>query len=479
MLFKKSTMLLICVLFSIHLFSMASQPETQNTINKNTEKHVLSAAQSAERQNIQKQNIQIKQEKMHCRPKWSSYISNLVEHTDSLWLRLILVFLLGLLLSLTPCIYPMIPITVGILHSHKSRSLLSNFLLSLTYTLGVATTFAVLGLMAAFTGQMVGQILTNPIVVFAFIIMLSYLAGSMFGFYEMYVPRFMTQNKYSVIGGSYLSVFVFGIASGCVASPCLSPGLVLLLTIVSTLASKILGFLLLFAFGVGLSVPLLIIGTFSGALSVLPSSGMWMIEIKKFFGIILLGMNFYFLSLIIPVQYLLPFFAFFLLCSGVYVLAYMVERGRASIWKYIKICIGVCLIAAAVFVGVQAWKLMYQKTDMWVADIKEAQQQAVCAQKKMFLDMSAPYCGICRAIESSLLQHPAVEKELAAHFVTVKLDDPNDAEYVVTQKKYDIKGVPALLVIDPATETVLARWGSELYGTESTVFIGELQRVRK
>jgi thiol:disulfide interchange protein DsbD len=422
-------------------------------------------------------NVTIKQQKMHCRPTWSTYLSTWVETTESLWLRLLLVFLLGILLSLTPCIYPMIPITVGILHTHKSRSVLANFLLSLTYTLGVATTFAALGLLAAVTGQMVGQILTNPFVILAFIAMLTYLALSMFGYYEMYVPRFLSNNKYTVKGGSYISVFLFGVASGCVASPCLSPGLVLLLTIVSTLGSNILGFLLLFAFGVGLSVPLLIIGTFSGSLSVLPSAGMWMVEVKKLFGLILLGMNFYFLNLVISKKYLLPLFGLFVLASGIYVLGGMVRRNERGLWTKIKKLIGILLVASSIAVFWSAYKAIYVKNE-WQTDINAAQQQAVCAQKKLFLDMSAPYCGICRAIESSMLKDPVVAAELE-HFVTVHLEDPNDAEYKVTQKKYDIKGVPALLVIDPGSETILARWGAELYDMDNAEFIEELQKARQ
>lgn len=422
-------------------------------------------------------DVVIKQEKMHCRPTLSTYLSTLVEKTQSLWLRLFLVFLLGILLSLTPCIYPMIPITVGILHTHKSRSVLANFLLSLTYTLGVATTFAALGLLAALTGQMVGQVLTNPFVILLFIVMLTYLAFSMFGWYEMYVPRFMSNNKYQVKGGSYISVFLFGVASGCVASPCLSPGLVLLLTIVSTLGSNILGFLLLFAFGVGLSVPLLIIGTFSGSLAILPSAGMWMVEIKKIFGLILLGMNFYFLSLVVSKKYLLPFFGLFVLGAGLYVLMGMVRAHERDWWATIKKAIGILLVASSIMVFWAAYKAIFIKNE-WQTDINAAQQQGVCAQKKLFLDMSAPYCGICRAIESSVLQDPAVASQLE-HFVTVHLEDPSEAEYQVAQKKYDIKGVPALLVIDPASETVLARWGAELYGADNTEFIAELKKARQ
>ena len=111
---------------------------------------------------------------------------------------------------------------------------------------------------------------------------MAYLALSMFGFYDMYVPNILQTKNNVNHKGSLFSAFVFGAISGSIASPCLSPGLALLLTIVATLGNNLLGFLLLFSFGIGLSIPLLIIGTFSSSINILPQAGMWMIEVKIF-----------------------------------------------------------------------------------------------------------------------------------------------------------------------------------------------------
>lgn len=172
---------------------------------------------------------------LHADASWASYISTLVQTTESTSLRLILVAALGMLLSLTPCIYPMIPITVGILQSQGSRSIARNFCLALSYTMGIASTFALLGLLAAYTGLLFGSFMTKPLVIIPLVALLVYLAGSMMGFYEMYTPRLL-QNGSSSGGGSLVSAFLFGAASGTVASPCLSPGLILLLTIVTSWA---------------------------------------------------------------------------------------------------------------------------------------------------------------------------------------------------------------------------------------------------
>lgn len=229
---------------------------------------------------------------------WREYIEGLLSKTESLWIRVLFALLLGLLLSLTPCVYPMIPITVGILQTQGSRSVLRNFLLALSYTIGIATTYALLGLSAAFTGQIFGSLLSQPFFVFMIVALLLYLAGSMIGFYEMYIPSFLTSGNQMRGGGSILSAFLFGAVAGTIASPCLSPGLVLLLTLVTAIGNKLIGFLLLFSFGVGLSIPLLIIGTFSSSLSILPSAGLWMVEIKKMFGFIMIGMCFFYLKML-------------------------------------------------------------------------------------------------------------------------------------------------------------------------------------
>ncbi len=246
----------------------------------------------------------------------SEYISNLVKTINSPFMRIILVFFLGMLLSLTPCIYPMVPITIGILQAQGSKSLLYNFLSALSYTCGIATTFALFGLLASCTGPLCGQLLMEPIFIIGLVILLTYLGLSMLGFYDVYVPKFFKPSTQNLKGGSLLSTFIFGAASGTIASPCVSPGLVLLLSIVATLNNKILGFLLLFVFGIGLSTPLLIVGAFSSSLALLPRAGLWMVEIKKLFGFMIFGMCFYYINYIIPTPILLWILAIFVASSG-------------------------------------------------------------------------------------------------------------------------------------------------------------------
>lgn len=408
---------------------------------------------------------------------WSEKISNIIVTTDSLALRLLLVLLLGLFMSFTPCIYPMIPITAGILQSQASNSLLRNLLLSLSYTLGIATTFAGLGLVAAYSGQVFGNLFTHPLFILAIVALLAYLAFSMMGFYEMYIPKAFQPKNQKVKQGSLISAFLFGAASGTFASPCLSPGLVLILCIVTSLKNMFLGFLLLFSFGVGLSIPLLIIGSFSSSLSLLPRAGMWMVEVKKFFGIIMLVMCLYFL------QYVLPSFAILLLASllsfatGVWYFTQIKAYDSRTV-RIFKNLIGILAIACALPLAFQAYKAYYAPAALechaqWLTNYEQALEQAKTENKKLIVDVGAPFCSLCKAIDKTLFANSAVKNALCA-FVQVKLDG-SAAENKAFVQQYSIMGFPAVLIIDPTSQEVIKRWGGELYAKSAEEFISELQ----
>ena len=168
---------------------------------------------------------------------WSQYLEDIIKATNNFWVRFFLILLLGLFMSFTPCIYPMIPITVGILQGSGRRSFWHNVAHAGAYSTGVAITFAILGLIAAASGTIFGSMMTSPFVVLLIAALLIYLAGTMFGWYELYIPRSFQERQHTH-QGSILSSFIFGAISGTVASPCLSPGLALVLCIVASLGSK-------------------------------------------------------------------------------------------------------------------------------------------------------------------------------------------------------------------------------------------------
>ena len=411
---------------------------------------------------------------------WSEWVSDLVEATDSLWIRMILVLMLGFLMSLTPCIYPMIPVTIGILQAQGGKSVIYNFFLSLSYSFGIAMTFATLGLVAAFSGQLFGTLLFNPWVVIPLVALLTYLGFSMMGFYDMYVPRLLQTNK-TARGGSLTSAFLFGVASGTVASPCLSPGLVLLLSIITTLGNKLLGFVLLFCFGVGLSIPLLLIGLFSGSIAGMPQAGNWMIEIKRLFAFLLFGTCFYFLSNILTLHLLLWLMSLSFLSGGIFYL-YIAQTDSTRLWKFIKNIIGVIFIIISVLLATRAYQANLSEytsdTTGWHTDYSEARQEARLSKKKLLIDVGAPCCSICHAIDTRIFQNTLVKKIVTTMMVPLKIDGSDSSESICTiLKTYQVVGFPTILVVDPNDEKIIQQWGAELYNADPISFANELKLI--
>lgn len=410
----------------------------------------------------------------------SQFLQARLTNSDSLALRLALIYLMGILMSLTPCIYPMLPITAGVLQAQGSSSMARSFILSLSYSLGTATTFATFGLIAASTGHLFGQLLINPWFILLIVTILSYLGGSMFGWYEIYIPNFMQSSNVSHKQGSLLSAFVMGVISGSIASPCLSPGLALLLTIVAALGNQFLGFLMLFVFGLGLSLPLLIIGTFSSSINVLPQSGQWMVEIKKFFGWMLFGMSIYFLSNVLP-SYAIQILQISLIFgAGVYYLQ-NISSADSKLWRWLKNLSGLGLIIFSMILGTQAIYQKYyteatQPCSAWMTNYQQAVELARTQNQLLLIDCGADWCSICHAIDKQVFENPQV-KAAICHFVQLKVDatDQNNPTYQTLKDKYQIIGVPTILVIDPQSGALIQRWGSELYDLPVEQFIKQFQ----
>lgn len=271
----------------------------------------------------------------------------------SFLLILIFAFLYGILISLTPSIYPMIPITAAVVQTNASNAMWYNFLLSLSYVLGTSITYATLGLFVALSGAIFGQWLVNPWFILFIIIFFLYIAGSMFGIYKIYMPKFLTAKASNKTRGSLFYSFLAGLICGTITSPYLTPALAALLLYVANAGNPLLGFLALFAFSIGMGILLLIIGTSSATLLMLPTSTVWMIEVKRFLGFLLLGVCIYFLSPIIQPYQTLFLIAGVILTAGIYYLL-----SAKSKKAYFKILFGILLlILGGAFIG-KAWILL-------------------------------------------------------------------------------------------------------------------------
>lgn len=205
-------------------------------------------------------------------------------------------YLGGLVISFTPCTYPLIPVTVGFIGAQGASSKLRGFLLSLFYVLGLAVTYAILGAAAALSGRLFGQMQTTPLVYFIMANICMMMGLSMLDVFKISIPIPQRIMKYSGGGKKgFIPSFLLGAASGFVIGPCTAPVLAVLLGYVALKTHVIMGIGLLFVFALGMGTLLILVGTFAGFISSLPRSGAWMTIITRVFGVILIGAAEYFL----------------------------------------------------------------------------------------------------------------------------------------------------------------------------------------
>ena len=211
-----------------------------------------------------------------------------------------ILFIAGVLTSLAPCIYPMIPITaaivggstVGDVPRPRSRTVILTF----TYVIGLALAYASLGLFAGLTGTLFGSVSTNPWLYFAMANLLIIAALAMLDVIPVRVPAWLlTRAAAAGEGGSVYGVFVMGAASGLIAAPCSAPVMAAVLTWVTATKSGVLGFIYLFVFSLGMCTILVLVGLFSGTVARLPRAGAWMLWVKRIFALIMLGVAEYYL----------------------------------------------------------------------------------------------------------------------------------------------------------------------------------------
>jgi thiol:disulfide interchange protein DsbD len=244
--------------------------------------------------------------------------------SGQVWLAITGFFFAGLLLSMTPCVLPMIPILSSIIvGQHRLNNAAAkwhSFSLSLAYVLGMALSYALAGVAAGLTGNLISQALQNPWALGSTAMLFVLLAGSMFGLYELTLPqRFedqMLQTTNKIKGGRFIGVFVMGAVSALIVSPCVAAPLAGALIYIGQTHDVLLGGLGLFALGIGMGVPLLLIGASAGSL--LPKTGDWMNGVRHFFGLVMLAMAIWLISPLLPMAWQLGLWSTLLIITAVY-----------------------------------------------------------------------------------------------------------------------------------------------------------------
>ena len=191
----------------------------------------------------------------------------------------IIVFIGGVLVSFTPCLYPLIPLTIGFIGAKSSGSKLKGFFLSLVYVFGIAVTYSLLGAIASMSGKVFGSLTSTPIVYFITANIFLILGLSMLGVFNLPLPKLLLRP--GVKSGGAISAFLLGLVSGLVVGPCTAPALGGLLVYVSTKQNVLYGMSLLFVFAYGMGTLLILLGTFTALLTAIPKSGAWLERIKK------------------------------------------------------------------------------------------------------------------------------------------------------------------------------------------------------
>ena len=363
------------------------------------------------------------------------------------------VFVGGILTSFTPCVYPLIPITVSVFGAGESVGRLRSFLLSVTYVMGIALTYSILGVAVASTGAVFGQIMADPRVMLPVCGILIALGLSMLGVFELRVP-YAVQNRLNSIGGAgFAGAFAMGTVAGIIAAPCTGPALGAVLSYVATTESAFLGFWLLLTYALGMGLLFIVIGTFSSAIAALPRSGGWMYILENIFGVAIITVALYFLKEVIPpLRTVLQNSAGFFAIAGVFVLVGVALGKFAQRFKdlprltQLRKAVGVLLAVVGLYMF--AGGLTTAESDLvWIADEAQGLEAGRREGKPVMFDFYATWCAACNELEHTY-SDPAVKSKLSK-FVNVKLDfTRNSAEVERLKQKYGIVGLPVVIFFD-------------------------------
>ncbi len=389
---------------------------------------------------------------------------------DSFAVTLLSFFGFGLLLSLTPCIFPMIPILSGIIVGHGNRiNTTRAFLLSLSYVIASAVTYTVFGILAALFGENLQTLFQQPWIVGLFSAVFVVLSLSMFGFYNLQLPAsIQTKLHNSSIrhqDGSFWGAAIMGALSSLIVGPCVAAPLAGALIFIGQTGDAVLGGSALFALGLGMGAPLLLLGASAGKL--LPKAGDWMNATKAVFGVVMLAMAVWMLSRVIPATVTMLLWAMLLVLPAIYMSAIDSLPEHASGWRKLWKGVGLMMLIYGVLLiiglsmgnsnplkplqgfalgNAQAAEqgLVFQRIHS-IADLEAKLKQASAEGKGVMLDFYADWCVSCKEMEAYTFTDAKVKQALNG-FVLLQADVTanSDADKALLEK-FKLIGPPAIL----------------------------------
>lgn len=384
-------------------------------------------------------------------------------------LLIVLTFLgIGLILAFTPCVLPLIPILSGIIIGQREvLTTRKAFSLSLTYVLAMALTYATAGVLAGLAGSYVQAFLQNPWVIAGFSAVFVLLALALFDIYTLQLPPSL-QDKLNTLnqrqqGGKYIGVFIMGVLSTLIVSPCITAPLIGVLTYISKTGNAILGGVALFSMGLGSGIPLLIIGTSGGKL--LPKAGPWMNQIKSLFGFLLLAIAIWLISRVISSHLTMYLWAILFIFAAVYMgaLTGLPKTWLGKLGKGISLVVliyGFLLAIGAVLGNTNPLSPITIKTNhneikpvafKSVKSLNDLQHQLLQAKnlgKPVMLDFYADWCVACKQMERNVFNDSKVQAALN-RFIILRADvTANDIVDQTLLKHFNVIAPPSILFFD-------------------------------
>ncbi|MBF8247711.1 MAG: thiol:disulfide interchange protein DsbD [Bacteroidetes bacterium] len=375
--------------------------------------------------------------------------------TKGSFVAFLAIFVVGLALNLTPCVYPMLSVTVSLFGTQAETNQVRAFSRAVVYVLGIATMYSILGLTAALGGGLFGSWLQSPWVLGGIGVLMFGLALSSFGLYQIQMPYWLTSKLGGASTTGILGLYFSGLVVGVFAAPCIGPPVIALLTFVGFKGDPWFGFWAFFVLSIGLGFPYLILGTFSGLLKKIPRSGDWLTWVEKVFGVVLTGGALFYFSLAVFPKFAVYVIPLVSVLGGAY-LGFLEPSGKTrKVMHELKLAFGI----VAIMFGIYTFSRLQEETVAWEPYSEKKLEIARENSQPVIMDFYADWCIPCLELDRKTF----VDREVirtTKEFLRVKVDltrfDSPESESL--RKKYNIAGVPTIVFLRPdGTEELSSR----------------------